>query len=165
MQVTWPTDERTAEHCTMAFLAELLGWWTLAIVKFLFLPWVMIIAAGKGYIETVVVASSGAAIGVYVISFFGERLFNYLSERERRRGKKVFSTTRRRLVGVKSRFGLTGLITISAFISVPISVLLAIKYFKHERLMREKMVLGFFVWANILSLLAFAVKNLFPDAQ
>jgi len=165
MRETSPTVGRTANYSTMAFLAELLGWWSLAIVKFLFLPWVMIIAGGKGYLETVLVASSGAALGVYVISFFGERLFIYLSERERRRGKKVFSKTRRRLVGVKSRFGLAGLIAISALISVPISVLLATKYFRHVRFMREKMVLGFFVWANVLSLLAFAVKNLIPNAQ
>lgn len=149
----------------MAFLAELLGWWALAIVKFLFLPWVMIIAGGKGYLETVLIATSGAAIGVYVISFFGERLFVYLSERERRQGKKVFTKTRRRIVVVKNRFGLSGLIGISALISVPISVLLASKYFRHVRYMREKMVLGFFVWANVLSLLAFAVKTFFPDGR
>lgn len=147
----------------MAFLAELLGWWALAIVKFLFLPSVMILAGGKGYLETVLVATSGAAIGVYVISFFGERLFVYLSERERRQGKKVFSSTRRKIVRVKNRFGLNGLIAVSALISVPISVLLASKYFRHERFMREKMVLGFFAWANVLSLIAWAIKNLFPN--
>lgn len=147
----------------MAFLAELLGWWALAIVKFLFLPSVMILAGGKGYLETILVSTSGAAIGVYVISFFGERLFVYLSKRDRRMGKKVFSSTRRKIVNVKNRFGLTGLIAISALISVPISVLLASKYFRHVRFMREKMVVGFFIWANLLALIALAIKNLFPD--
>ena len=147
----------------MAFLAELLGWWALAIVKFLFLPSVMILAGGKGYLETILVSTSGAAIGVYVISFFGERLFVYLSKRDRRMGKKVFSSTRRKIVNVKNRFGLTGLIAVSALISVPISVLLASKYFRHVRFMREKLVVGFFIWANLLALIALAIKNLFPD--
>lgn len=143
----------------MAFIAELLGWWFLAIVKFLFLPWLMIIVSGKTYLETVLVSTSGAAIGVFLISYFAQRLFNFLTERGRRKGKAQVTKRRRQIVGVKTRFGLVGLIAVSAFISVPISTLLAAKYFKHIRFLRLWLIVGFFAWANLLSLFALLVNG------
>ena len=147
----------------MMGLPELLGWWFLAVVKFLFLPWLMIIVSGKTYLETILVASSGAALGVYGLSFFSERLFRFLSLRDRKRGKRQVTRGRRRVVKVKGRFGLLGLIALSALISVPVTTLLATKYFKHIRFMRLKLVVGFFVWANLLSLLALLIKHYLPN--
>lgn len=142
----------------MAFVAELLGWWLLAIVKFLFLPSVMIFAQ-KSYVETVVVSSTGAALGILLISFFGKRLFLYLSARERRLGKPIITKRRRQIVHLKNRFGLGGLIAISALISVPLSTLLATKYFRHVPFMRLKMIIGFFVWANVLTAFAWYIRT------
>lgn len=142
----------------MAFIAELLGWWLFAIVKFLFLPSFMIFAQ-KTYVETVVVSSTGAALGVLLISFFGERLFLYLSARERRLGKAIVTKRRRQIVRMKNRFGLGGLIAVSALISVPLSTLLATKYFRHVPFMRLKMIIGFFIWANILTGLAWYIRT------
>lgn len=147
----------------MAWVAELLGWWLLAVVKFLFLPWLMIIVSGKSYVETVLVSTTGAAIGIYLISFFADRLFTFLSLRDRRRGKAQITRARRKVVGVKGRFGLMGLIAISALISVPVTTLLATKYFKNTPFMRLKLVLGFFIWANLLSLLALLLNKFLPN--
>jgi hypothetical protein len=144
----------------MTYLAELLGWWFLAVVKFLFLPWLMIIVSGKSYLETVLVATSGAAIGIFGLSFIANRLFKFLSERDRRKGKRQVTPTRRKIVGVKKRFGLKGLILISALISVPVTTLLATKYFNGVPYMRLKLVFGFFLWANLLSLLALFINYL-----
>lgn len=144
----------------MEYIFELLGWWSLAIVKFLALPWFMILGAGKGFAETVVIATSGAAIGVYLISFFGDKLFHYLSSRAFRRGMKVFTKSRRRLVRIKTKYGLTGLMMLGGLISVPITSLLATKYFHHEKHYRLKVVFGFFIWALVLSSLAELVKLL-----
>jgi hypothetical protein len=142
----------------MAFVAELLGWWLFAIVKFLFLPSVMIFAE-KSYVETVLVSSSGAALGILLISFFGERLFLYISARERRMGKPIITKRRRQIVRLKGRFGLGGLIAVSALISVPLSTLLATKYFRHVPFMRLKMIVGFFVWANVLTAFAWYIRT------
>lgn len=148
----------------MAYLAELLGWWFLAVVKFLFLPWLMIIVSGKGFLETVLVSWSGAAIGVLLISFIGKRLFKYLSERGRRKGKRAVTRGRRRIVGVKRRFGLSGLLAISGLISVPVATLLAIKYYNHVSGLRIKLILAFGAWSALLSALAVFIKTFFPDA-
>lgn len=146
----------------MAFVAELLGWWLFAIIKFLFLPSFMIFAQ-KSYLETVLVSSTGAAFGVLVISFFSERLFLYLTVRERRLGKPIVTNRRRQIVRLKSRFGLSGLIAVSALISVPLSTLLATKYFRHVPYMRLKMIIGFFVWANVLTALAWYIRTFTHD--
>ena len=145
----------------MEWIFELLGWWSLAIVKFLFLPWVMIFAAEKTFLETVLITTSGASIGVFVISFFGDRLFHYLSERGKRRGMKIFTPGRRRIVRIKQKYGLKGLMMLGGLISVPITTLLATKYYKHESFYRWKVCGGFFVWSVVLSGLAFAIKLIF----
>ena len=145
----------------MEFILELLGWWALAIVKFLFLPWLMILGAGKGFLETFLIASSGAAMGVYLVAFFGDRLFAYLSERGRRKEAKVVTASRRRIVAIKAKYGLFGLIALSAFISVPISTLLAVKYYRNEPMLRLKLCLGFTCWAFIFCGLASLFKLLF----
>lgn len=145
----------------MEFIAELLGWWVLAIVKFLFLPWVMILGAGKGFLETFLVTISGASIGVWVISFFGEKLFLHLSARARKKGKKVFTRSRRHIVRVKNRYGLQGLMLIGGLISVPVTTLLAVKYYRHVRFMQWKVIGGFAIWAALLTMLASGVKLFF----
>ena len=142
----------------MECLFELLGWWSLAIVKFLALPWLMILGANKGFVETVLTATSGAAIGIVIVSFFGDKLFHYLSDRAKRRGIKVFTSSRRRLVRIKSKYGLRGLMVLGGLISVPITALLATKYFHHEKHMKLKVIFGFFIWALALSGLAEFVK-------
>ena len=148
----------------MEWIFELLGWWSLAIVKFLFLPWVMILGAEKTFLETIIITSSGACIGVFLISFFGDRLFQYLSDRGKRRGVKTFTPSRRRIVRIKQKYGLKGLMMIGGLISVPIATLLATKYYKHESAYRLKVCGGFFVWSVFLSGLAFVVKLLIHGA-
>lgn len=143
----------------MAFFAELLGWVFLGVVKFLLVPFLMV-GAGKPFIEVILVASSGAAIGVYGISFFSRRLFRFLSERGRKRGARKITLQRRRVVKVKSRFGLLGLIAMSALISVPVTTLLATKYFRTVPWMRLKLTLGFSVWSIILTLIALGIRKL-----
>lgn len=148
----------------MEWILELLGWWSLAIVKFLFLPWVMILGAGKGFLETILISSTGASLGVFLISFFGDRLFHYLSDRGRRRGHKIFTPGRRRLVRIKQKYGLKGLMMVGGLISVPITTLLATKYYKHEAAYRLKVCGGFFVWSVVLSGLASVIKLFFHGA-
>lgn len=145
----------------MEYFAELLGWWALAVVKFLFLPWIMVLGAEKSFLETFWISSSGAAIGVFVISFFGEKLFIYLSKRARKRGKKVFTKSRRNIVRIKNRYGLKGLMMVGGLISVPITTLLATKYFRHQRAMQLKVAGGFVVWSLLLTSLAWVMKLLF----
>lgn len=143
----------------MAEVAELLGWVFLGIVKFLFVPFLMV-GAGKPWYEVIIVASVGATIGVYLISIFSARLFRFLSERGQRRGARRITLQRRRVVKVKSRFGLYGLIAMSAFISVPITTLLATKYFRNAPAMRLKISLGFGVWSVILTFIALGIRKL-----
>ncbi len=62
---------------------------------------------------------------------------------------------------IKNRYGLEGLMMVGGLISVPITALLATKYFRHQRAMQLKVAGGFAVWALVLTSLAWAVKWLF----
>lgn len=142
----------------MEWILEILGWWSLAIVKFLFLPWVLVLGAGKPFLEAALITASGASIGIWIISFFGDKVFHYLSERGRRRGSKIFTPGRRRIVRIKQRYGLLGLLVVGFLISVPITTLLATKYYKHEPAMQWKVCGAFTFWAFFLCGVASIVK-------
>lgn len=142
----------------MDYAFELIGWWSLAIVKFLLTPSTMMLV-GKGAVETYLVSVSGAWLGYGIFSFFGKRLFSYLSEQAKRKGKRVFTKSRRRIVHIKHTYGLWGLAAISGIISVPISTLLSVKYFHHERFRTPVMLTGFAAWGVLLTFIAWLVAG------
>jgi hypothetical protein len=139
------------------YLFEIIGWWLLAIVKFLFTPSAMI-AAGYTYLEVLVVSASGACMGVLIFFYAGERIFSLFKSKK---PGKIFTPGRRRIIRLKSRFGIKGLMLFSAFLSVPISSILAARYFRHERSTVPMMMIGFGVWAVILTTLSWAVRYVF----
>ena len=63
-----------------------------------------------------------------------------------------------RIVFIKNKFGLIGFIAISAIISVPITSLLAAKFFKHNKFTPLWLICGFMVWSLILSSAAYYIK-------
>lgn len=142
----------------MDYILEVLGWWSMSIIKFLLTPSTMVLV-GKGFLETIVISTTGAWIGIFIFSFFGKRLFAYLSNRAKRRGVKVFTSQRRRVVRVKQRFGIYGLMAVCALISVPISTLLATKYFHHLKWRIPALMASFAVWSVVLTFIGWLVKG------
>lgn len=134
-------------------IAEIAGWWLLSIVKFLLTPSSMI-AAGYSYLETVLISSSGAALGAFIFYNGGERIFALFKSKK----KKIFTSGNRRLVRIKTRMGIRGLMMVSVFLSVPISSLLAARFFHTERSTLPLMILGFFLWSLLLTGLSWGVR-------
>lgn len=132
---------------------EAVGWMALAFVKFLVTP-ASAIAAGVDPIWAFVYSASGAAIGLACMQPVAKALFNGWSRLRKQRGKRTFTTSRRRLVNIKLRFGLLGIAAISGVIGVPVAGLVAFKYFGHERRTLPVLIAAYILWSGILTLLA-----------
>jgi hypothetical protein len=108
----------------------------------------------------VLTTGTGAAVGVLLFYYGGTYLFKWTSHLKSKKKKPVFTKGRRRIVFIKNKFGLIGFIAISAIISVPITSLLAAKFFKHNRFTPLWLICGFMVWSLILSSAAYYIKGL-----
>ena len=132
----------------------------LAVVKFVITPFT-IYATGKESIqfgEVVLTTGTGAAVGVLLFYYGGTYLFNVTSHLKTKKHKPIFTKGRRRIVYIKNKFGLVGFIAISAIISVPITSLLAAKFFKHNKFTPLWLICGFMIWSLILSAAAYYIK-------
>jgi membrane protein YqaA with SNARE-associated domain len=134
-----------------------MSWMLLSIVKFLITPSVMV---GAGYVwyEVILVSTLGASIGVMLFYFFGKLLFNLWNRHKsnllgkKKKTSMPSSKKNRRVIGFKNRFGIMGLLLLSVLISVPISSVLAAKYFSNDRLVVLKLCAAFFCWSIVLTL-------------
>ncbi len=119
-------------------------------------------ALGLSWELTVMWIALGACFGV-LLFFFSARLMleaarrRYLRRRTKRlaRGllpKPVFTRTNRTIVKVKQRWGFWGIAAIGPpTLSIPISAVLAAKYFKHDRRTLPTMLVSVILWAVVLS--------------
>jgi len=137
----------------------------LAIVKFLFTPFTMMAVLDKdaGKVEFATIVSTtgiGATVGVLFFYYLGRQFFSWWSGTKRKTNKPIFTKKRRRLIRVKMRFGLFGIVLISGLISVPVSAILAARFYKHYWHTPFWLILGFWFWALFLTSLAWVI-NLF----
>ncbi|MFT4678676.1 MAG: hypothetical protein ACI9HG_000782 [Flavobacteriales bacterium] len=136
------------EFCLMVFSS---------IVKFVITPSIMV-ARGWSFVETVLISTIGAVIGCSFFYHSGDLFFKWLQGKRRRQSKK-FSWKSRALVRVKSKLGLMGLLLISGLISVPITAVLAARYFKKKSTL-PLLFLAFFLWSIILTGISMGFGNL-----
>lgn len=115
------------------------------------------IARGWGFVSTVIVSSSGAAMGVWLFFYFGKWMLKKWAvlrgEKEPRR--PFFTPQRRRVVRFRRLFGMWGLLAISGLISVPIASVLAAKYYQNDERMPWILVLAFAIWSVVLTSLSY----------
>lgn len=137
-------------------LTELIFWSIAAVVKFLVTPSLMV-ARGWGFLTTVLVSSLGAGIGVLLFFYFGKWMLNkwakFRGEKEPKR--PFFTSKRRRVVQFRRKFGMWGLLVVSGMISVPISAVLAAKYYHRDERMPWILILAFVIWAFLLTALSY----------
>lgn len=153
MQETWHLGRKNEEN--MAF-TELIFWSIAAVVKFLVTPSLMV-ARGWGFLTTVLVSSLGAGIGVLLFYYFGKWMLNKWAKfRGQKEPKRPFFTSkRRRVVQFRRKFGMWGLLVVSGMISVPISAVLAAKYYHRDERMPWILILAFVIWAFVLTALSY----------
>lgn len=153
MQETWHLGRKNEE---IMALTELIFWSIAAVVKFLVTPSLMV-ARGWGFLTTVLVSSLGAGIGVLLFFYFGKWMLNkwakFRGEKEPKR--PFFTSKRRRVVQFRRKFGMWGLLVVSGMISVPISAVLAAKYYHRDERMPWILILAFVIWAFVLTALSY----------
>lgn len=153
MQETWHLGRKNEE---IMALTELIFWSIAAVVKFLVTPSLMV-ARGWGFLTTVLVSSVGAGIGVLLFFYFGKWMLNKWAKfRGQKEPKRPFFTSkRRRVVQFRRKFGMWGLLVVSGMISVPISAVLAAKYYHRDERMPWILILAFVIWAFVLTALSY----------
>lgn len=140
-----------------ALILKILGWMGLSMVKFVFVPSIMA-AKGWSFYEIVLIHTMGAAFSAYIFYNFGHLIFDYINSK-RKKKKKVFTKSRRKIIEVKNKYRLIGLIVIGVLLSPPITALLAGRYFPSETTL-PKLVMGFLGWSLILTSVSFLVVDL-----
>lgn len=135
---------------------ESLGWMLLSIVKFVVTP-SLALASGVPPLRVFVICSAGAVVGIFLLYPISRRLFEWQAARRMRRGRPVFTPGRRRVVRIKERWGLWGVLAFSGVISVPIAVLLGSKYFSRSRWIIPVLILSFILWSALLTGISWAV--------
>lgn len=141
------------------YIGGVLWWWFMSIVKFLLAPSLMFGTGDWTFLEVFLISGSGATIGVFIFYTMGEKIFNFIDSRRKKTPKK-FTRLTRLIARVKAKYGLRGILVICALVSVPISSLLAARYYRSAVTM-PLLILSFWIWAAILTSISFAVKMLF----
>ena len=129
--------------------------------KFLFTG---LVSFGMGYsfVETMIYMAIGGCIGALVFYLLGKTVLEwfrqrYVRKREARRlkgipTKKIFTRTNRTIVRVKHKYGMLGLVMFTPpILSIPITSVLAAKYFKHDKRTLPALIGSILVWSVVLT--------------
>ncbi|MDA0912285.1 MAG: hypothetical protein O2818_00435 [Bacteroidetes bacterium] len=140
----------------MAGVLEILSMILMSIIKFVVTPSIMV-ARGFSIVETFVVTTVGASIGVLLFFYFGKWITAKIEHRRSGKAKKkrIFTPSRRRLVRFMKQYGIWGLLGICGIISVPIASMVAAKYFERDPRMPWILILAFGLWSLMLTGISF----------
>ena len=120
-----------------------------------------IIEYNLGFMETILWTNVGGLIGILVFAFLSEQLlflwrnylWNFLQKlfnisREKVKTKKIFTKKNRRIVKIKSKYGLAGIaLSTPILLSIPLGVFLTIRYFNHKKYKLLYLLGGNIIWS------------------
>ena len=144
----------------MRGILEILGLFLLSSVKFLFAP-ASSIALGYDLPKTIIITFCGGSFGITIFYFIGSAIFNWWTKHKKtpKKKKRVFTSTNRKIVFIKNKYGLIGLCLITpGIISIPVGSILAAKYFRHDKKTFPYLIASLFIWCISLSSLAYFFK-------
>ena len=131
----------------------------LCSVKFgvMFVPTIRV--NGYNFIESILFGLAAGFLGNLVFIYAGEYLnkgidrgLDYLRGNKPRKIKKKFTKSTRRLVKVKSKYGLFGIALLSPlFISIPIGAFIAVRYYHNKRKIMLYMMASVATWTLLFS--------------
>lgn len=131
-----------------------------SIVKFL-LAAAVSYGFGHTFWETVLLLAVGGGAGTAFFYLLGARLLDSLRLRALRRRaarmakglppKPAFTRTNRFIVRSKRGYGLIGLALMPPILSVPVTALVAAKYFRHDRRTLPYLLTAVAAWSIVLS--------------
>ena len=114
-----------------------------------------------GFMQTVFWINVGGLIGIIIFAYLSEQLIflwkNYLSKFFRKlfnvsdkkiKTKKIFTKKNRRIVRIKSKYGLPGIaLSTPILLSIPLGVFLTIRYFNHKKYKLLYLFAGNLIWS------------------
>lgn len=131
----------------------------LCSVKFgvAFLPTIRLY--GYNFVESMLFGLAAGFIGSAAFIYAGDylnKLIDLIGNRIRgnrpRKVRKKFTKTNRRIVAIKSRYGLIGIALVSPIlISIPVGAFIAVRYFHNKKKILLYMMASVAVWSAIFS--------------
>lgn len=134
---------------------------TAGVLKFLFAA-IVSYRFGNSYWETVLLTGSGGCIGTLVFYLGGSRVLEWFRLRRLNKRaialstgqepKRIFTRTNRMIVHMKRGYGLKGVaFLLPPLLSIPLTSLLAAKYFRHDRRTLPWLLSSVVIWSVVLS--------------
>lgn len=147
---------------------EILAIVLLSSVKFLLAPSTAI-AAGYGFLKTLVITFCGGSSGIIFFYYFGGWTLKKLGcmgvsttkvNEASIPKRKIFTKKNKWIIKIKSKFGLAGLSLITpGIISIPIGSILAAKYFRRNPNTLAYLVASVFLWSLALTSISMLFKT------
>jgi hypothetical protein len=128
---------------------------------------VAIIAMKMSFWETILYTNIGGILGVLVFSFFTKTILYFWSEiwpkkwKPAKKGHQLFNKRNRRIVNIKSKYGLPGIVILSpVLLSIPIGSFLITKYYSLKPLNLIYLIAGQIAWSFVYCLFYFQVRTI-----
>lgn len=117
--------------------------------------------------ETLLFTNIGGIIGVIIFAKFSRRIISswnkYMPERFKRsrKPKKTFTRKNRRIIKLKSRYGLPGIVILNPILlSIPVATFLVVKYYGKKTSNLMWLVAGQLTWSMIYTFFYFQVFSI-----
>lgn len=144
-------------------IATLIGVFLLSAIKFGIGGVPAAVFAKYTLFKSLAVTISGGVFGTFFFAFFSEWVNKKLAllSSKNKKPKKKFTYTNKTVVRVKKYFGLVGISIITPlFLSIPLGVFLAIRYYKDKQKVISYMIVSIIFWAVVLYYFYNSFRNL-----
>ncbi len=149
MRETWPLVKKLK---MWSEILKVFGLFLFSGTKFLMAPGA-VLASGFDVLGTIIITFSGGVAGSIFFFKLGGSVFNawdrYFPSKKKR---KAFTKRNRLIIQFKNRFGVIGLAFLIPFISIPVSALLAAKYFRFDSKAIPAYVAATAFWSIVLTI-------------
>jgi len=135
-------------------ILKIAGWLFFVIFKFIWAPVTMATTTDYTWWEILVINIVGAWLGIIIFFYFGKMIVSFFNRRRKRLPRR-FTRLNRFIIRVKTKWGLTGLVSIMGIISVPLCSLIAAAYFQENKRTVPALLTSAVIWAVSLTVIVF----------
>lgn len=135
-------------------ILKIAGWLFFVIFKFIWAPVTMATTTDYTWWEILVINIVGAWLGIIIFFYFGKMIVSFFNRRRKRLPRR-FTRLNRFIIRVKTKWGLTGLVSIMGIISVPLCSLIAAAYFQENKRTVPALLTSAVIWAASLTVIVF----------
>jgi hypothetical protein len=120
------------------------------------------------FLETILYTNIGGLIGIIAFTILSRGFLRIIDtmwagkSQNSKSSKKIFTRRNRRLVLLKNKFGLPGIIVLTpVLLSIPVGVVLITKYFGRKKVNYLYLLTAQFIWSIIYTTVYLKVKTLY----